>query len=178
MSPDTTLYQFPRAVNGADLLDTIKWEQRSVTVYGKTYPQPRLTKWYADVPYRYSNLTWEAAPLPPLVEELRVTVEEMTGHTFNSVLCNLYRSVQDTIGWHADDEPIFGGDPIVASLSFGAGRTFKLRHKQDPKNLHSFYLGDGTLLVMSRGVQKDWEHSVPRCKKEGIRINLTFRLTM
>jgi alkylated DNA repair dioxygenase AlkB len=164
----------------AELRGTIPWVQRSVTVWGKTYPQPRLTRWYGTVPYVYSGLSWEPAPMPPLVDRIRERVELLSGAGFNSVLCNLYRDGQDCVGWHADDEPIFGGDPIVASVSFGAPRTFKLRpNKGKAKDEVSYVLSDGQLFVMGKGVQRAWKHSIPRTEKPcGERINLTFRLTV
>ncbi len=166
-------------VDYVELVQSIDFQQRSVTVFGKTHPQPRLTKWYGAVPYLYSGLEWEACPMPPLVEQIRQRVEGAASERFNSVLCNHYRNGADCVGWHSDDEPLFGGDPIVASLSFGATRTFRLRRKDAHRATHSIDLRDGTLLVMGRGVQRGWDHCVPRTKKpvDG-RINLTFRKTV
>ena len=48
---------------------------------------------------------------------------------FNGVLLNRYRTGRDGMGWHADDEPEFGDEPVIASVSFGGRRTFQLRHK-------------------------------------------------
>lgn len=156
----------------------IPWEQRSVTVYGKIYPQPRLTKWYGLVPYAYSGVTWPPCEMPAELEQLRSRLQERLGVPFNSVLANLYRDGSDAVGWHADDEAIFGGDPEIASLSFGATRTFKLRLNADTKVQQSFELEHGSLLFMGKGVQPAWQHSLPRTKKPvGERINLTFRVT-
>ena len=100
--------------------EAIDWQQRSVVVYGKAHPQPRLTRWYGPRPYPYSGLTWPAAPFPGVLLELAEKVSQAAGVRFDSVLCNLYRDGQDCVGWHADDEPLFGPDPVVASLSYGA----------------------------------------------------------
>lgn len=159
----------------SELRQSIGFVQRSVTVYGKVYPQPRLTKWYGLVPYTYSNLTWPACPMPELLAGLRRRVEVLVGKPFNSVLCNLYRDGNDQIHWHADDEAIFGGDPVVASLSFGSTRVFKMKRRDGSERVEH-HLYDGSLLVMGRGVQKEWLHSVPKTKVAvGERINLTFR---
>jgi alkylated DNA repair dioxygenase AlkB len=171
-----------RLFDFAALKSSIDWQQRSVTVYGKTYPQPRLTKWYASVPYEYSGLRWEADSIkhPSLIDEIRLCVEHLALSTFNSVLCNLYRDGQDTVGWHADDEPIFGEDPVVASVSFGATRTFQLRpNKGKSKDIVSYELTDGSVFVMGKGVQQTHKHCLPRTTKPvGERINLTFRSTV
>lgn len=163
-----------------DIKAAVDWQQRSVTVYGKTYPQPRLTKWYGDVPYLYSGLSWDACPMPAFLQRILGRVQDLTGERFNSCLCNLYRDGQDSVGWHADDEPIFGGDPIVASVSFGAPRTFKLRpNKGKAKDEVSYMLEDGQLLVMGKGVQPAWKHCITKTALPvGERINLTFRLTV
>lgn len=154
----------------------IAFEQRQVVVYGKTHPQPRLTKWYGPKAYTYSGLTWNPEALPTDLEWLRKAVELETGGQFNSVLCNLYRDGSDRIHWHSDDEPEFGIEPEVASLSFGAGRTFRMRRKEDHKVTRSFELGNASLLYMPRGTQRGWEHTVPKTTKPvGPRINLTFR---
>lgn len=178
---NVTLTTIGEPVDFTTLRQAIEWEQRSVTVFGKTHPQPRLTRWYGDVPYVYSGLSWEPAPMPPLVDTIRQKVETIAGERFNSVLCNLYRHGGDSVGWHADDEPIFGGDPIVASVSFGATRTFKVRPNKD-RSQHdatSFSLTDGSLLIMGRGIQKHYKHCIPEtAQKVGERINLTFRLTV
>lgn len=157
----------------------IAWEQRSVTVYGKTYPQPRLTKWYGDAPYVYSGLAWEPAPMPALLQTIKARVETLAKEPFNSVLCNLYRDGNDSVGWHADDEPIFGGDPVVASVSFGATRVFQLRGNKAKKVERSYNLEDGSLLVMGKGVQPNFKHCLAKTSKPvGPRINLTFRRTV
>lgn len=157
------------------LLEEVEWQQRSVRVYGKTHLQPRLTKWYGPVSYLYSGLSWDPIPMPDRLAKLAQKVSEAVGEPFNCVLCNLYRDGQDTVGWHADDEPLFGSDPVVASLSYGATRTFKLR-QNETKSSVSYDLENGDLIVMGKGMQLGWQHSIPRTAKPvGPRINLTFR---
>jgi alkylated DNA repair dioxygenase AlkB len=126
----------------------------------------------------YSGLTWEPQPLPGLVKRILQRIDVISGHTFNSCLCNLYRDGSDCVGYHADDEPLFGGDPIVASVSFGATRTFKLR-RNDGTDKREFFLENGHVLFMGLGIQREWKHSIPKTKKPcGERINLTFRNTV
>ena len=166
-------------VDFEELRAAIPFEQHQVHVYGKAYDQPRLTKWYGLVPYTYSGLTNPPDAMPPLVEALRRRCEGVVGLELNSVLANLYRDGADTVGWHADDEAIFGGDPVIASLSFGGTRTFKMRLKTNHETRESFELTHGSLLTMEAGIQHLWEHSVPRTKKPvGPRINVTLRQTI
>jgi len=101
-------------------------------------------------------------------------VQNLTNRDFNSVLLNQYRSGADSIGWHADDEP--GVGETIASVSFGAARRFLLRDAETKVVVAEIPLGNGDLIVMLPGVQKYYEHSVPKTAKQvGVRINLTFR---
>jgi alkylated DNA repair dioxygenase AlkB len=172
---DVRVMPLGEPVDYAELRAAVTWAQRSITLYGKTYPQPRLTRWYGDVPYVYSGLSWEAMPFPPLIGRIHSRVEILSEAKFNSVLCNLYRDGRDCVGWHADNEPVFGADPIVASASFGAAREFRIR-RNDGTERRSIYLKDGDLLVMGRGMQRHSQHTLPRTSRPcGERINLTFR---
>jgi alkylated DNA repair dioxygenase AlkB len=68
------------------------------------------------------------------------------------VLCNLYRNQKDSIGYHADNEPELGKNPVIASVSLGAVRKFKLKHKLSKKVIE-VELASGSLLVMKGEVQ-------------------------
>lgn len=86
----------------------------------------------------------------PVLRTLKNQIEENTGHTFNSLLCNLYRNEKDRVDWHSDDEPSLGSCPIIASLSLGATRTFEMRKKPPPvsilfANMFIFFLPPVTL---------------------------------
>jgi alkylated DNA repair dioxygenase AlkB len=92
---------------------------------------------------------------------------------YNALLCNLYRDGNDSVGLHADAEPEMG--PVLASISLGAERLFRLRRK-DGSVAFSEQLGHGSLLIMAGDTQKLFKHEVP--KERGVtqpRINLTFR---
>ncbi len=79
------------------------------------------------------------------------------------------------MGCHADDEKELGLNPVIASLSLGDERLFKLHHKKRKETL-DIILGHGDLLVMAGSLQHHWLHSVPKTKKiKTPRINLTFR---
>ncbi|MFM7126496.1 MAG: alpha-ketoglutarate-dependent dioxygenase AlkB family protein, partial [Actinomycetota bacterium] len=98
-----------------------------------------------------------------------------TGQVFNSVLVNLYRDGNDSMGWHADDEPELGPEPVIASVSLGRTRRFRLRHRET-RDIVEIDLESGSLLVMSGLSQARWMHAVPKSKRiVEPRINLTFR---
>ena len=164
------------------LTDTVAWEQRSIRLFGQLVPQPRLTAWYgdADARYAYSGLRWVPRPWLPALADLRRRVEVATGTAFNSVLLNLYRNGQDSMGWHADDEPELGPAPTIASLSLGATRRFRLRPRPGGPAVDVPPLGldlpAGSLLLMRPPTQAHWQHALPKtARPTGPRLNLTFR---
>ena len=140
-------------------------------------PFPRLTAWYADagLTYRYSGVTHHALEWTPTLQEIRRDAEATAHASFNSVLLNFYRDGQDSIGYHADDEPELGVNPVIASISLGSVRQFVLKHKKSGEKL-KFDLAPGTLLIMGGTCQHHWVHALPKTKSlVGERINLTFR---
>lgn len=160
-----------------ELKDKIDWQQEKMKIYGKELSFPRLTAWYGDEGknYSFSGLTLKPKPWTDSLRELKNRVEVKTGSTFNSVLLNRYRDGNDSISWHQDDEKDLGIDPIIASLNFGATRTFQLRHLQTKEKIN-IELRHGSLFVMLGMLNHHWQHQVPKTKKTvDERINLTFR---
>lgn len=156
------------------------WEQHSIRIEDRIIPQPRLSSWYGDVVHTYSTLATVLQPHPfiPILNALRKRLESITGSRFNSMLANLYRDGGDKIGWHSDNEPELGPEPVIASISLGAERRFDLRRRDDHSKVARIVLEHGSLLIMGGGTQKNWQHGIARrTEKVGERINLTFRLT-
>ena len=173
------LSQLPLAASNADVLAQLiadtPWRSEMVTVYGKQHPQPRLSAAYGDAPYTYSGLTIHPLPWTPLLLAIKAAVESASAYTFNSVLLNYYRDGRDSMGMHSDNEPALRRNPVVASVSFGATRTFILRHKASKQTL-KLDLTDGCLLLMAGALQHHWQHGINKSRKSmGPRINLTFR---
>ncbi len=171
-------------INDADnyfksLLNYIKWQQDTITVYGKTHLQPRLTAFYANNKntYRYSNIIMKPNPFEGDLLEIKNKIETELKVKFTSCLANLYRDGNDSNGWHADNEKELGKNPIIASVSFGAERAFNLKHKEDKALKTKLILQHGSLLLMQGETQTNWLHQIPKTKKIiGKRINLTFRI--
>jgi alkylated DNA repair dioxygenase AlkB len=160
------------------LLAKINWRQDKIRMFGKWINQPRLTAFYGDTEksYTYSHLKMEPEAWIEELLEIKGKVEEILNLEFSSVLMNLYRDGNDSMGWHSDDEPELGINPDIASVSFGASRQFKLRHRQDTSLHKNLSLASGSLLIMKGNTQHYWQHSIPKEKKViAPRINLTFR---
>lgn len=161
----------------ATLSNELLWQQEFISIYGKSIEVPRLVCWYGDNEsiYRYSGIVHEPIPWHPILQEIMKKLERFCHCSFNSMLANLYRNGNDSMGFHADDEKELGINPVIASLSFGSNRTFTLRHKKKQQKL-KIQLGHGDLLVMTGSLQHNWQHAVPKTKKViPPRINLTFR---
>jgi alkylated DNA repair dioxygenase AlkB len=160
-----------------ELIDTTDWRQEEITVYGKSYLQPRLSAWHGDLSYSYSGIRLEPLPWTPTLLDLKARVEALTEHEFNSVLLNYYRDQNDSMGMHCDDERELGPQPAIASLSLGDERTFLLKHKtrKDLKTV-KLALPAGSLLLMRGDTQQYWRHGINKERHPcGPRINLTFR---
>jgi alkylated DNA repair dioxygenase AlkB len=174
-------HAYPRAQADAlfaALHDEIPWQRHRLKLFGREVDAPRLSCWIgdADARYVYSRVRFDPLPWTPTVAQLRDDLAARLGVRFNSVLANLYRDGRDSVGWHSDDEPELGATPVIASLSFGATRTFRLRSRATREAALSLDLSHGSLLVMSGDTQRLYQHALP--KRAGItapRINLTFR---
>jgi alkylated DNA repair dioxygenase AlkB len=162
-----------------ELFQSIEWEEKEITLYGKTHKVPRLSAWYGDQgsDYTYSGVKMKVNTWSELLLQLKQTVETHANCQFNGVLCNLYRNGSDYAAWHSDDEPELGKNPVIASLSFGETRSFHLRHKTNKGiETYKFNLEDGSLILMKGALQHHWKHQLAKtAKKVEPRINLTFR---
>ncbi|WP_368313719.1 alpha-ketoglutarate-dependent dioxygenase AlkB [Luteibacter sp. CQ10] len=155
----------------------IPWEVHRLRMFGRWVDAPRLNAWLGDpgASYRYSGNTFEPHAWTPTLLALRDRVEEACGTRFNSVLANLYRDGSDRMGWHSDDERELGPEPVIASVSPGAVRTFRFRAKAGGEPV-GIELMHGSLLRMGEGTQRLYRHELPvRKRVAGARINLTFR---
>jgi alkylated DNA repair dioxygenase AlkB len=81
------------------------------------------------------------------------------------------------MGFHSDDEPELGRNPVIASLSLGQEREFIFKHKKRkdiaPVRLP---LASGSVLLMKGETQHHWKHGVEKSRQPcGDRVNLTFR---
>ncbi|WP_338442541.1 alpha-ketoglutarate-dependent dioxygenase AlkB [Synechococcus elongatus IITB4] len=162
------------------LNETIEWRQDCIQLFGKSVPIPRENAWYGDPGRAY---TYSGNPMTPLawtpeLQMIRQRVEEKAGERYNSVLLNRYRHGQDSVDWHADNEPELKPRQAIASVSLGASRKFRLKHRYDrelPKL--EFLLKAGDLLIMRGATQENWLHQVPKTRQPvEPRINLTFRV--
>jgi alkylated DNA repair dioxygenase AlkB len=189
--PDNDFQLFPDFLTAGaaegymqQLLEQVNWRRDKIKLFGREHAIPRQHQWYADegISYRWSGIAMQPLNWIAPLTELREELQRRTGHGFNSVLANLYRDGNDSMGWHADDEPELSAEPVIASISLGAERDFQIRRRSPGSaGRHgpaiNMLLPHGSLLLMSGASQRDWQHGLP--KRRGItapRVNLTFRL--
>lgn len=160
-----------------ELVADVPWQSNTITMFGKQHLEPRRTAWFGEdgATYTYSGIRLSPLPWTTTLLTLRDTCERYSNTSFNSVLLNLYRDGNDKMGWHADNEPELGVEPVIASLSLGVTRRFRFRHRLS-KEIVECELPSGSLLVMSGATQSFWVHEIPRqVRITEPRINLTFR---
>ena len=187
---DASIREYPLAFSLTEsndylqqLQENIQWRQDSLWIAGREVAVPRLQCWMGDhgSRYSYSGMRLQPSPWSAHVLAIRERVESLAGSKFNSVLLNYYRSGQDSVAWHADDEPELGPEPVIASVSFGVERRFQLKHKHQANHLEKaarfqILLRNGSVLIMGNTLQNNWMHQLPKIKDlELPRINLTFR---
>ncbi|WP_433556264.1 alpha-ketoglutarate-dependent dioxygenase AlkB [Pseudonocardia xinjiangensis] len=149
----------------ARLLDTTPWAGREVRMYDRVVPEPRLThRWRLD-----------HGPVPPVeLGEMARVLSERYGVAFTQVGVNLYRDGADSVAWHGDRVARDLPEAIVALVSLGAVRPFRLRPTGGGASI-GYLPGPGDLLVMGGSCQRTWQHSVPKTRLVGPRISIQFR---
>lgn len=159
------------------LLKDILWENDQLFIFGRNITTKRKVGWYGDSPYAYTYSKSTKMALPWIKEllELKSIIEKKTKETYNSCLLNLYHNGDEGMGWHSDDEKELKENGAIASLSLGAERKFKFKHKSSNQTV-DILLESGSLLLMQEKTQAYWLHCLPKTKKISTpRINLTFR---
>jgi len=164
------------------LVSNMKWQQPAIAMYGKQVLIPRKQVYMADkaLNYAYSGMTLDLEPWDPILVKFAARLTKQFEVPFNAVLINWYRDGNDSVGWHADDEPELGVNPVIASISLGDDRIFKIKDINNQQK-YGFTLNSGSCLLMSGNSQAQYQHSLPKMANSNIgnrvrgRINLTFR---
>jgi len=161
----------------SQLVNEIDWKSDVLMMFGKKITTSRKVAWYGDneYSYTYSQSTKKAIQWTELLLELKKHVQDLTGATYNSCLLNLYHDGKEGMTWHSDNESMLCEQASIASLSFGAPRKFKFKHRLEKFSVE-LTLENAGLLDMLGATQVNWLHSLPKSKTvHSPRINLTFR---
>lgn len=173
----------PRASEVLDRLDaSLDWQQPSLRLYGREHPIPRRQVWMGEPEacYRYSGRDFMPVAWDPEVLAIRDRIATLLAAqglevTFNSVLLNRYADGHERMGWHSDDEPELGQDPIVGAVTLGAERPLRFRWKHGAGEPFNVWLPHDSLLLMGPGCQTLLQHALLPRRIPGLRISLTFR---
>lgn len=154
-------------------LHKIKWRESEMEIFDKKVTIPRMIAWYSE---KENIETSQNNKWPEELHTIRSKVEKETELNFNAVLLNLYRNGKDGVGWHSDKEHNIGKNPLIASVTFGETRLFRLRHKYRKDLQIEIPLHHGSFLLMAGTTNSFWQHQIPKTARNVLpRINLTFR---
>ena len=150
-----------------ELVETGRFSQRTVTMWERKVPEPRLTAgWSTDV---------DAQDMPDHLRAIAAALSERYAVTFDLIWVNLYRDGRDSVAWHGDRNRHTHRNPLVATVSLGARRRFRLRPVGGRPALE-LRPGHGDLVVMGGACQHAWEHTVPKeAAVAGPRMSITLR---
>lgn len=159
------------------LMQEIPWRQDVLNFGGREILIPRLQSWHGapHCTYTYSRLKLAPNSMTSTLTYLQQVAQTHAGTPFNCVLCNYYRTGNDSVSWHADNEPELGRDPVIASISFGSEREFQLRHIRHRRQVLKLQLPPNSLLIMRGSLQHHWQHQLPKTSQAAPRLNLTYR---
>lgn len=160
----------PGWVAGSDtlfevVLEVCSWAQRTERIQGGRVPQPRLTDRLV-----VGRMPSELAVL----DEAAALLSGRYGVRFETVGANLYRDGRDSVAWHGDRGHRERLTAVVATVSLGDPRTFRVRPRGGGRS-RAWRLGRGDLLVMGGTCQRTCQHAVPKVADAGARVSLGFR---
>ncbi|WP_098960837.1 alpha-ketoglutarate-dependent dioxygenase AlkB [Pseudonocardia sp. N23] len=146
----------------ATLLAETPWSGRTVRMYDRMVAEPRLTH------------RWRLEDAPAALAGLADVLSRRYGVEFTQVGANLYRDGADSVAWHGDRVARELPEAVVALVSLGAPRPFRLRPTDGGPGV-GFLPGPGDLLVMGGTCQRTRRHSVPKVRTAPPRISVQFR---
>ena len=125
--------------------------------------------------FRYTRP--EQVPHPALTRVRGRSRRGGTACRWAALALNYYRDGRDSVAFHRDRELRELDDTIVAILTLGAQRPFRVRPfgiDRAPDRATSSP-ASGDVLVMGGACQRDWEHGVPKVATAGPRVSATWR---
>lgn len=159
---------------------------------------PRRECWFNpyDLPYTYGGGEFARTYRPHgfdsmagmMIQSMISLLNHQYAASFDCCFVNGYAHGRQHLGWHADDSPEMDHEHPIAVVSLGAEREIWLRKAALPApssealepgvgDIHRMPLGHGSLLLMHAGMQREWQHRIPKSPVAdcGPWISLTFR---
>lgn len=146
-------------------LDALDWREGTERIRGVDVPRPRLV----------ATATRDRLPAGlDVLADMSDALSDRYGVRLDRISCNLYRDGHDSVAWHGDRVARDLPHAIVAIVSLGEPRPFRLRPRGGGSSV-SWPAGRGDLIVMGGSCQRTCEHSVPKLASAGPRIAIMFR---
>ena len=186
-----------------DITNLEKWlksrtYKSGTCISGKIIPRKQLwfqedNKYFCESwKYRYDR--WKSNDYDDFLKEVQDKINEKvknilgdtSNYRFNSCLINKYETGNDSIKPHKDTTESFGEYPIIAGLSVGEPRIFKIKkviydknnkisQKIDKDREIEIELKNNSLIIMGGASQKYYTHEIPKMDTDKVRYSLTFR---
>eukprot|EP00818_Percolomonas_sp_WS_P005815 CAMPEP_0117436036 /NCGR_PEP_ID=MMETSP0759-20121206/800_1 /TAXON_ID=63605 /ORGANISM="Percolomonas cosmopolitus, Strain WS" /LENGTH=226 /DNA_ID=CAMNT_0005227623 /DNA_START=19 /DNA_END=696 /DNA_ORIENTATION=- len=140
------------------------WHQERILMFGKWFEPSRKVQTAGDdgLTFEYSGTQHNTVPWSKELLEIKELVEKALDYN-NFAVLNFYKDGSSQMGWHADDRGSMVDRSIIASVSLGASRKFRLRRMHLTKGTGTeVLLGSGDLLTMEEDCQKHYKHCVPK----------------
>ena len=148
-----------------DLLAQPGWKSGHRMMYGREVADPRRSRWFRG----------EQPDPHPFLAAVRNDLSERYAVRFGGVGLNHYRDGNDSVAWHGDRELRHPREALVAVLTMGAQRPFRIRPVGGGSSV-DLSPASGDLIVMGGRSQIDWEHAVPKVRTPvGPRLSASWR---
>ena len=140
------------------LRTSVNWAASRLFRYDHYVEERRVSSWWKP-----------GSPLPhPALGDATRTLQHRYKVQFDGFGMMQYRDGRDGQAFHRDTDMRWLDDTLIAILSLGARRPWRLRpktsrydHGEARGATHDFAPGNGDLIVMGGACQAGWEHSVP-----------------
>lgn len=133
-----------------------------ILVFGKQCKQNRDVGFFSNKSdgYKYAKTKTFSHKLTETLKNLMEKVNIYLGTHFNGILVNRYNNGKDYLSAHSDSK--IDRDGIVAGLSFGTTRIFRIRDKKTKKIIFDYQVPPCSLLVMDGDFQQEYKHEIPK----------------
>jgi alkylated DNA repair dioxygenase AlkB len=129
-----------------------------------------------DVPRLQATLAIADPSIPQGLPMAAAAVAALAPAPYTHVGLNFYRDGHDGVAMHGDRTAHLVDTTPIAILSLGATRDMLVRGQSDGGRALRIALEPGSLLVMSRAIQRTHVHGIPKTSRNvGPRISCAFR---
>ena len=146
-------------------LEALDWREGVERIRGMEIPRPRLV-----ASFGRDELPHGLGVIGEMSEALSYKYEVQ----LDRITCNLYRDGRDSVAWHGDRIARNRPEAVVAIVSLGERRPFRIRPKGGGSSI-GWPAGRGDLIVMGGSCQRTHDHGIPKIAKAGPRIAVMFR---